>query len=352
MAKLREIGIQPRILVCRSEKPLDHEVRQKISMFCNVPVDGVLEELDVAHSIYEVPLELQREKLDDLVCRELDLEAKDQDMTEWRSMLRRIVDPSYTVRIGVIGKYIQLQDAYKSLYESLKHAGAAHDSAVEIVRVDASVIESRGIEQCVQGLDGILVPGGFGGRGIEGKIAAAQYAREHGIPYFGICLGMQIAVIEYARNVCGLENANSTEFESGTPHPVICLLEEQKDVKTKGGTMRLGAMPCKLVDGTRSHALYGRDEISERHRHRYEFNNHYREQLGEAGLQVAGVYREFDLVEIVELPDHPWFVACQFHPEFQSKPNRPHPLFFGFVGAALARTQAHQGTEMAVNIEE
>jgi CTP synthase len=325
----------PQILVCRSEKVLNKEIREKISMFCNVAQDSVIEELDVANTIYEVPLDLRAEKLDELVCRYLGLKAPAKKMTEWEKMLERVINPKHTVQIGVVGKYVQLQDAYKSLYESLKHAGAANDTAVEIVRVDAEKIEKDGPEKTLAGLGGILVPGGFGGRGIEGKITAAQYAREKKIPYFGICLGMQIAVIEYARHVCGLKGANSTEFDPQSPHPVVCLLEEQKTVKSLGGTMRLGGMPCKLTTGTKTRELYGVDEVSERHRHRYEFNNAYRDQLMKAGMNVAGLYAKYDLVELIELRDHPWFIACQFHPEFKTKPNKAHPLFRGFIEAAL-----------------
>jgi CTP synthase len=248
-----------------------------------------------------------------------------------------MINPSHKAHIAVVGKYIQLQDAYKSMYEALKHAGAANDCAVDILRVDAEDIERDGAEKHLMGVAGVLVPGGFGNRGIEGKILAAQYARENKIPYLGLCLGMQIAVIEFARNVCGLKGANSTEFESNSPHPVICLLEEQKGVVAKGGTMRLGAQPCKLVAGTKARELYGADEISERHRHRFEFNNAYRDQLMKAGLTVAGLYAKYDLVELIELRDHPWFLACQFHPEFLSKPHKPHPLFRGFIEAALRK---------------
>ncbi|MDW8344409.1 MAG: CTP synthase [Verrucomicrobiae bacterium] len=334
VAKLREIGIQPHILICRSEKPLDGEVRQKISLFCNVPIECVIEELDVAHTIYEVPLMLHSERLDEIVCRLLAINVPPADMRAWEAMVQRMIHPTHHVRIGVVGKYIHLQDAYKSLYEALRHAGAAQDTGVEIVRVDAMQIEKRGAAACLEGVDGILVPGGFGARGIEGKIAAAEYARTRQIPYFGICLGMQIAVIEFARHVLGLANANSTEFDAQTPHPVICLLEEQKHVEQKGGTMRLGAQPCRLTPGTRAHQAYGASDISERHRHRYEFNNAYRQAMSEKGLVISGIYPPLDLVEIIELADHPWFVACQFHPEFQSKPQQPHPLFYGFVEAA------------------
>jgi CTP synthase len=335
VAKLREIGIQPQILICRSEKTLSKDVRQKISLFCNVPLECVIEELDVAHSIYEVPLDLRGEDLDKLVCRYLGIDASAGSMREWEKMLDRMINPSHKVQIGVVGKYIQLQDAYKSLYEALKHAGAANDCAVEIQRVDAEEIEEHGAEKQLKGVTGILVPGGFGNRGIEGKIAAARYARENKIPYLGLCLGMQIAVIEFARHVCELKNANSTEFDPKTPHPVICLLGEQIGIEAKGGTMRLGAQPCKLVCGTKTRELYGAEEISERHRHRYEFNNKYRAQLMKAGLTVAGRFAKYDLVELIELRDHPWFIACQFHPEFLSKPNHSHPLFRGFIEAAL-----------------
>jgi CTP synthase len=335
VAKLREIGISPQILICRGEKSLGPEVRQKISLFCNVPPECVIEELDVAHSIYEVPLDLRAEKVDELVCRYLGLDASARSMKDWEQMLERMIHPSRQVRIAVVGKYIQLTDAYKSLYEALRHAGAANDAAVEIVRVDAENIEQNGPEKYLKDVAGILVPGGFGNRGIEGKILAARYARENRIPYLGLCLGMQIAVIEFARAVCGLEGANSTEFDPKSPHPVICLLEEQKGIEAKGGTMRLGAQPCKLVAGTRTRTLYGVDEISERHRHRYEVNNAYRDQLMKAGLTVAGRYAKLDLVEVIELRDHPWFIACQFHPEFLSKPDKAHPLFRGFIEAAL-----------------
>jgi CTP synthase len=309
-------------------------------MFCNVQPECVIEELDVAHSIYEVPLDLRGEHLDELVCKYLGLDAPAKPLTEWEKMLDRMINPKRKVQIAVVGKYIQLIDAYKSMYEALKHAGAANDTAVEITRVDAEHIEKDGAEKYLKGVAGILVPGGFGNRGIEGKILAAQYARENKIPYLGLCLGMQIAVIEFARNVCGLKGANSTEFDLKSPHPVICLLEEQKGIEAKGGTMRLGAQTSKLVAGTKTRELYGSDEISERHRHRYEVNNAYRDQLMKAGLVVAGRYSKYDLVELIELRDHPWFIACQFHPEFLSKPNKPHPLFRGFIEAALKNQQA------------
>jgi CTP synthase len=335
VAKLREIGIVPQLIICRSEKPLTKDVRQKISLFCNVPVDCVIEELDVEHSIYEVPIALRAERVDELVCRFLQLDAPARDMAEWEQMLDRTIHPLRRVSIAVVGKYIQLTDAYKSIYEALHHAGASHDCKVEITRVDAEDVEKHGTERFLAGVAGILVPGGFGERGVEGKIAAARYARENNIPYLGLCLGMQVAVIEFARNVCGLTDANSTEFDPKTPHPVICLLEEQKVVAVKGGTMRLGAQPCKLIAGTKTSELYGADEVSERHRHRYEVNNAYRDQLMKAGLIIAGIYVKLDLVEVIELRDRRWFIACQFHPEFLSKPMKPHPLFAGLIAAAI-----------------
>jgi CTP synthase len=258
-------------------------------------------------------------------------------MTDWNKMLQRMIHPKHATRIAVVGKYIGLQDAYKSLYEAIKHGAAANDSAVEILRVDAEEIERDGAAKQLRGVHGVLVPGGFGERGIEGKIMAARYAREKKIPYFGICLGMQIAVIEFARNVCKLKGANSSEFDPKSPHPVICLLEEQRAVTDKGGTMRLGAFPCKLATGTNARRLYGETLISERHRHRYEFNNTYRDKLTKAGLAISGLNAEKDLVELVEIPSHPYYVACQFHPEFKSKPYDAHPLFRGFIEAALRK---------------
>jgi len=337
VAKLREIGVQPQILICRTERPLGKEIRQKISMFCNVPVEGVIEEKDVDHTIYEVPLMLQKEHLDDLVCRLLRLDLQPGHMEEWQEIVRKIIQPKHHVRIGVVGKYIELQDAYKSVYEAIGHGGIANDCGVEIVKVDAERIESEGAESQLKSLSGILVPGGFGDRGIEGKILAAKYARETKTPYLGLCLGMQIATIEFARDALGLKGANSTEFDPGAPHPVICLLEEQKKVTTKGATMRLGACPCKLKTGTKAHALYGQELISERHRHRYEFNNAYRERMEREGFIISGTSPDGELAETIELRDHPFYLASQFHPEFQSKPTKSHPLFRGFIEAALQR---------------
>ncbi len=337
VAKLREIGITPNILICRCEKPLDTELRQKISLFCNVPREAVIEEMDVDHSIYEVPLMLQRERLDDLVCRYLHLDTPAADMTEWQDIIRKLIAPRHRVKVGVVGKYIELQDAYKSVYEAVIHGGIANDCGVEVVKLDAEDIERKGAEAVLHGLGGILVPGGFGERGIEGKILAAQWAREKGVPYLGLCLGMQIATIEYARNVLGLEKAHSTEFDPGTAYPVIAIQEDQKTVDKKGGTMRLGLQECRLKVGSLANQLYGSSVIHERHRHRYELNNCYREQLEAKGLVISGTTPNGKLAEIVEIPTHPFYIACQYHPEFQSKPNLPHPLFKGFIAAAHAR---------------
>lgn len=333
VAKLREIGIAPQILVCRCERPLNKELRQKMSMFCNVPYEGVIEEKDVDHSIYEVPLMLQRERMDDLVCKLLHVDTPAANMTHWQEIIRKLVAPQHRVRIGVVGKYIELNDAYKSVYEAIIHGGVANDCGVEIEKVDAEEIEQSGAERALKRLSGILVPGGFGERGIEGKIMAAKYARENKMPYLGLCLGMQVATIEYARNVLRLERAHSTEFDPNTPNPVIALLDEQKKVAQKGGTMRLGSQPCQLVVGSKAAHLYGAFLIHERHRHRYEFNNTYREAFQNSGFEFSGTSPDGKLVEVIELKDHPFYIASQFHPEFQSKPNMPHPLFKGFISA-------------------
>ncbi len=337
VAKMREIGIQPDILVCRTEYPLDLSIRQKLSMFCNVPVAAVIEEQDVESSIYELPLMLQKEKLDTLVVNALGITNPQQPMDEWRDIVRRLKFPASRTTVGVVGKYIELQDAYKSVYESLTHAGIAHDCEVNIVRLDAESLENEAGLKQLENLDGIVVPGGFGGRGIEGKINAARYARERGIPYFGLCLGLHILTIEFARNVLGLKQANSHEFDANSPDPVIYLMEEQKDVTRKGGSMRLGAYKCELIPGTHSANAYQQKEVSERHRHRYEFNSDYTERFAEKGLKVAGINAKRGLVEIVEVESHPFMVGVQFHPEFQSKPNAPHPLFKAFIGASLER---------------
>lgn len=340
VAKLREIGIQPDILVCRTEKPLGKELRQKLSLFCNVPVKAVIEEIDVETSIYEVPLMLENEGLDQLVLESLKLENLPLKENGWDEVVRILKYPKNRVDIAVVGKYIELQDAYKSVYESIVHGGIANDCAVEIHRIDSEKLEASGNYEMLKRYDGLLVPGGFGSRGIEGKIEAVRVARENNIPYYGLCLGMQVAVIEFARNVAKLEGAHSSEFDPTTPYPVIDLMVDQRELQEKGATMRLGACNCALQPGTFSREAYGVDQISERHRHRYEFNNAFREQLVEAGLRIGGVNPERDLVEIVEIPGHPWFVGVQYHPEFQSKPRKPHPLFAAFVSAALKRRKS------------
>jgi CTP synthase len=339
IAKLREIGLQPHVLLCRTEKPLELEVRQKLALFCNVPLHAVVEVRDVDHTIYELPLTLQDEKLDETICRLLHLETPQADMVEWRKFVQRIVTPKKHLKIAVVGKYIDLQDAYKSIYESLTHAGAANDCGIEILRIDAEDLETNPPEKFLQPMAGILVPGGFGDRGVEGKIVACTYAREHRIPYLGLCLGMQVATIEFARNMCGFKHANSTEFDEGTSDPVICLLEEQKEVRKKGASMRLGSWPTHIVPGTLAEKIYGATQITERHRHRFEFNLKYQEAMAKKGFIVSGTSPDGKLVELIELREHPWFLACQYHPEFLSKPNSPHPLFRGFIAACLANSE-------------
>jgi len=334
VAKLREIGIQPDILVCRCDHPLEAGLRDKISMFCNVPVKAVIECGDV-DSIYELPLALQKERMDDLVIDLFGLKNPAPEKNIWTEIVRRIKTPANEVKIGVVGKYIELQDAYKSVYESVTHAGIANNCKVNIVRIDAEDLEKKNGLAILKGLDGILVPGGFGDRGTEGKIAAAKYARENKIPYYGLCLGLQIAVIEYCRNVLKLKGANSTEFDANAPHPVINMMEEQKNVIDKGATMRLGSYECALTPGTLAAKAYKAPNIRERHRHRFEVNNAYVGQLQRGGLVISGINPRRNLVEIVEIKDHPWFLAVQFHPEFQSKPNKAHPLFAAFIAAAL-----------------
>ena len=331
---LLSLGIQPDILVCRTEVPLDRTVKDKIALFCNVPKDCVIENADM-RVLYEIPLELEREGLARIVCRRLSIACGEPDLTTWERMVDNIANPEYQVDIGVVGKYAELRDSYLSIVEALEHGGAACRARIHIHWINADEVTSRNAAGFMEDLDGILIPGGFGTRGIEGKIEAARFAREQKIPFFGICLGMQVSVIEYARNVLGLSDANSAEFNPETPDPVIDLLPEQKQVEQMGGTMRLGQYPCMLVEGTRARAAYSQESIHERHRHRYEFNNDYRERLVQAGMTISGTSPDGRIVEMIELPDHPWFVACQFHPEFKSRPNRPHPLFSGFVRSSL-----------------
>jgi CTP synthase len=341
--ELKGIGIQPDVIVCRAERPISREMRDKIALFCDIDKEAVIQNVD-AETIYEVPLILEQEGLDRIVLKRLNLSCQGPDLQEWRVMVEKIKNPKHSVTIALVGKYVSLHDAYLSVAEALNHAGFNSDTAVKISWINAEDLEKGNPADYLKDVDGILVPGGFGDRGVEGKIAALRYARENKIPLLGICLGLQCAVIEFARNVCGLEGAHSTEFWPDTPHPVIDLLPEQKEVKDLGGTMRLGRYLCHLVPGTKAALAYGQETVWERHRHRYEVNNKYREQLVQAGLKISGVYGEKDLVEIVELEDHPWYVATQFHPEFKSRPNRPHPLFREFIAASLKYKQGKLGS--------
>jgi CTP synthase len=334
---LRQIGIQPDVLICRTEHPISGDDKDKIALFCNVDRKAVIEERDKQFSIYEVPLSLVQHGLDEILVDRLKLKARPLDLADWREMVGRIMKPEQEVRIAVVGKYVKHRDAYKSVYEALDHAGIANRARVVVVRVEAEEVGSRGADATLRDSDGILVPGGFGMRGIEGKIEAIRYARTRDIPYFGICLGMQCAVVEFARDVLGLEDANSTEFDTNTNHPVIWLMDEQQSIRERGGTMRLGAWPCALARDSLARGAYGIDCIEERHRHRFEFNNNYRRTFEENGFVATGTSPDGTIVEIVELLDHPWFVAVQFHPEFKSKPTHAHPLFREFVAAARRR---------------
>ncbi|MEW6354849.1 MAG: CTP synthase [Planctomycetota bacterium] len=337
VGKLREIGIIPDVLICRSELPLNEEIRNKLSLFCNVPVRAVIEELDVKHTIYEVPFVFAEQGLDNLICDHLGLRGTSRDLTKWRKVVTVLTKAEKTVPIAVVGKYSELQDAYKSIYEAIMHGGIANECKVDIRKVLSEDIEKKGAHSALAGVKGVLVPGGFGTRGVQGKILAIQYSRERRIPFLGICLGLQCAVIEFARNVCGLPKANTTEIDPDTADPVICLLEEQKEIVTKGATMRLGAYPCRLQSDTKARAAYGEPEITERHRHRYEFNNKYRELMAAKGMVFSGLSPDGELVEFIELAAHPWFVATQAHPEFKSRPVDAHPLFREFIRAALDR---------------
>ena len=346
--ELRSIGIQPDVLLCRTDRPLPNDERRKIALFTNVESAAVISAQDM-DTIYKIPAEFHEQGLDNFVVRKFHLDCPPADLSEWDAVVDALDHPAGEVKIALVGKYTGLADAYKSLHEALIHAGIQTSSRVNIVYIDSEQIEKTGVA-CLSGMDAILVPGGFGERGIEGKIRTVQYARENKVPYLGICLGMQVAIIEYARNVAGLKGAHSTEFDPGTPHPVIALITEwitaqggvEKRSKNSdlGGTMRLGAQPCRLVSGSLWHNLYGKDEIIERHRHRYEFNNNYRELLAQAGLIIGGNSLDGELAEVIELAGHPWFAACQFHPEFTSTPRYGHPLFTGFVRAALQRRAA------------
>jgi CTP synthase len=341
--ELRSIGIQPDVIVCRSEKPLSNELKAKIALFCDISKDAVIPNLD-AKTIYEVPLLLEQAGLDDIVIQRLHLQCNERDLKVWREIVAKIKSPKFKVTIAIVGKYVSLPDAYLSVAEALRHAGIAHETQINIKWVNSETIEKDGAEKVIGQVDGILVPGGFGNRGIEGKIAAIKMAREQGIPYLGICLGMQCAVIEFSRNVCGMKGANSSEFDPDSPYPVIDLLPEQKEIADMGGTMRLGLDPVKIAPGeSLAYQAYLQELIYERHRHRYEVNNQFLAKMEQAGLKITGILPDRHLVEIVELPSHPWFVATQYHPEFKSRPHRPQPLFKGFVGAALKYQKDNAG---------
>jgi len=345
VGQLREIGIQPDILVCRTEQPMCREECEKIALFCNIELESVIEERDKDFSIYEVPLSLYEHRLDAQICQKLGLKTHEPNLDMWRDLLQRLRNPQHEISIAVVGKYADHRDAYKSIYEALDHAGMANTAQIRLARIRSEEVESEGPERLLAGYDGLLVPGGFGERGIEGKVAAVRYAREKGIPFFGICLGLQCAVVEFARNVCDLKDAHSTEFDKETKNPVICLLDDQHAIVDKGGTMRLGTHPAKLTPGSHAAECYGAAEISERHRHRYEVNNVYRSQFVANGLQITGTSPDDSLVEIVELPEHRWFVAVQYHPEFKSKPTAAQPLFKGFIEAAIGyHTAKHDKT--------
>ena len=350
--ELLSIGIQPNILLCRTDRFLSKDIKSKIALFCNVEEEAVITAKDVA-SIYEVPLVFSHEGVDALIMKYLRLEPKEKDLKPWKELVERVNNPKGDVKIAIVGKYVEYEDSYKSLKEALVHGALAHNLKLSVNWIEAEGLEAgqRACEEQLQDYDGILVPGGFGKRGIEGMLQAIRYAREQKVPYFGICLGMQTACIEFARNVCGLAEANSSEFDPATAHRVIYKLRELRGVEELGGTMRLGAWTCKIEPGTLAHKIYGQAEISERHRHRYEFNREYEEQLTAAGLRISGSTPDGTYVEMVELPDHPHFIGCQFHPEFKSKPLEPHPLFRTFIGAAYERGQKRESEKNAAELE-
>ncbi len=348
--ELRAIGIQPDMLLCRSERFLPNEVKEKIALFCDVDAAAVITARDVK-SVYEVPLVFAGERVDEFILRRFGLQAGPRELTQWSEMLDRMQNPADEVSIGLVGKYVEYEDSYKSLKEALLHGGLAHRLKVNIHWIEAEGVTPENAARTLEGYDGILVPGGFGKRGIEGMIHAIRFARENKVPYFGICLGMQTMVIEYARNVCGLERADSTEFDPATPHRVIFKLRELKGVDELGGTMRLGAWPCVLAEGSFAQRAYGMREISERHRHRYEFNREYEETLKAGGLKITGETPDQTYVEICEIADHPWYLGCQFHPEFKSKPMEPHPLFRAFIGAAYEHRSRRLATRRTNEFE-
>ncbi len=334
--ELRSIGISPDIIVARADEPINPSILQKISMFCNVKPDCVIENYTLP-CLYEAPIMLHEKGLDEVVCREFEIEANDCDLREWKEMLQKIANRKRQVRIAMVGKYVQFHDAYFSVNEALEHAGYGKGAEIEIKWVDSEFLTEKNVAEELGDVDGMVLPGGFGDRGVEGMISACKYARENDLPFLGICLGMQVAAIEFARNVCKLDKAHSTEFDEISPHPVVHIMEEQININEKGGTMRLGAFPCELQDNSKMRELYAKKSISERHRHRYEFNNSYREVMAEKGLLISGLSPDGSLVEAVEIKEHSYFVAVQFHPEFKTRPNNPHPLFLGLVGAALEK---------------
>ncbi len=342
--KLREIGIQPDILLCRSDRAVPPELKAKIALFCNVDKDAVISAQDVK-CIYEVPMVFHNQGLDEKIVKLLNIWTRSPKLEDWEALVKRVNNPRHEITIGIVGKYVNLQDSYKSLHEALIHAGIASSCKVNLQYIDSEEIEKKGPQALLKGIDGLLIPGGFGGRGVEGKIASIKYARESKMPFFGICLGMQVAIIEIARDLCGMKFANSSEFDPESPYPVVHIMEAQRAVNAKGGTMRLGAYPCVLKKGSKAHGVYGATEISERHRHRFEVNNMYRGDLEKAGVEFSGLSPDDSLVEIMEYKNHPWFVACQFHPEFKSRPMEPHPLFKGFVKAVVGhKLNASKGT--------
>jgi CTP synthase len=342
--ELMEIGIQPDALICRADRPLSDAIKRKISLFCNVDHDFVVESRDVK-TIYQVPLLFHEQRLDRLVCERLRLDVKEPDLRPWAAMVKKIVEPSDRVHIGIVGKYTELTDAYKSIHEALVHGGVANDVGVDLEWIASDrFTDQKATGKLLARFDALLVPGGFGERGIDGMVEAARWAREHGLPYFGICLGLQVAIIEFARNVCLLPETNSSEFEAECENPVISLMDSQRNVEDMGGTMRLGAYPCRLREGSRAAQIYGADEVSERHRHRYEVNNAYRDVLAEHGMRCTGLSPDGSLVELIELPDHPWFMGCQFHPELKSRPMHPHELFASFVQAAVRFKRERSGS--------
>ncbi|WJV19212.1 CTP synthase [Rossellomorea marisflavi] len=333
--ELRSLGIQPNVIVVRAEMPMTQDMKDKIALFCDIDKHAVIEATD-ADTLYSIPLSLQDQKLDELTCQHLKLDCHEPDMTEWTELVERVRNLSRKTTIALVGKYVELQDAYISVVEALRHAGYHFDSDIQVKWLNSELINKENVQEQLADADGILVPGGFGDRGVEGKIVATQYARENKVPFLGICLGMQLASVEYARNVLGLEGAHSAELNPDTPHPIIDLLPEQKDIEDLGGTLRLGLYPCKLTEGSKAYAAYDGEVVYERHRHRFEFNNHYREQMEKAGFVFSGTSPDGRLVEVIELSDHPWFVASQFHPEFTSRPTRPQPLFRDFIEATLS----------------